>query len=345
MPQPPKISIIIPVYNVESYIADCLQSVMRQTYAGPMECVLVDDCGKDRSIEIAEKLIEDYTIANQKSKIKNPISFRIIHHDHNRGVSAARNTGTDAATGDYIYYVDSDDYISDECIEVLTNPLKNYDYDIVIGDVQTLGDGRFTSPIKKTCIIYSQQEILSSFFVDVSLYCAPWNKLIKRNLFRLNDMTFVEGQKIGEDMLWTYKCCACVKSLFVQKVVTYHYVVREESAIGTMNKDKTMRIRDAYISADYVLSNPILVAVDLWNIVAAKFLITYVALTDGQSKYKEEYLSLRKKFNYQPLKAWYRGEITLIDVKHFFYLVLPPRLGFCFVKIRHTKNHIIALGK
>ena len=345
MTQPPKISIIIPVYNVESYIADCLQSVMRQTYIGEMECILVDDCGTDNSIAVAENVIEDYIIANQKSKIKNPISFRILHHEHNRGVSAARNTGIDAATGDYIYYIDGDDYISDDCVETLTKPLGNYDYDMVVGDVQTLGEGRFVSPIKKTCVINSQKDILSSFFINVSLYCGPINKLIKRNLFRLNDMTFVDGQKIGEDMLWTYKCCACVKSLYVQKIVTYYYVVREESAIGTMNKDKTKLVQDAYISASYVLSNPINVGGNVWNIVAARFLKTYVALTDGQSKYKEEYLSLRKKFNYQPLKAWYRGEITLIDVKHFFYLVLPPRLGFCFVKIRHIKNHIVALVK
>ena len=82
MIKPPKISIIIPIYNVEEYIEECLQSVMRQTYKGEIECILVDDCGKDNSIAIAEQLIADYT---------GSIAFRILHHEHNRGLSAARN--------------------------------------------------------------------------------------------------------------------------------------------------------------------------------------------------------------------------------------------------------------
>ena len=75
-----KISIIIPVYNVEPYISDCLQSVMRQTYKGEIECILVDDCGTDKSVEIAEKRIAEYD---------GPIEFKVLHHDHNRGLSAA----------------------------------------------------------------------------------------------------------------------------------------------------------------------------------------------------------------------------------------------------------------
>ena len=94
------ISIIIPVYNVEKYIEACLHSVMAQTYTGPMECILVDDCGQDNSIGVAEKMISDY---------QGTIHFRILHHDHNRGQSAARNTGMDAATGEYIFFSDSDD--------------------------------------------------------------------------------------------------------------------------------------------------------------------------------------------------------------------------------------------
>ena len=104
----PKISIIIPIYNVEPYIEDCLQSVMRQTYRGMMECILVDDCGTDNSMKVAEQLIKIYN---------GPIDFKVLHHEHNRGLSAARNTGIDAACGDYVYFLDSDDWISDDCFE------------------------------------------------------------------------------------------------------------------------------------------------------------------------------------------------------------------------------------
>jgi len=106
----PSISIIIPVYNVEPYIAECVESVMRQTYTGPMECIIVDDCGTDKSIEIVKQLITEY---------KGPIDFRIQHHEHNRGLAVARNTDTDAATGDYIYYLDSDDWVEPNIVELL----------------------------------------------------------------------------------------------------------------------------------------------------------------------------------------------------------------------------------
>lgn len=89
------VSIIIPVYNVAPYIEDCLRSVMRQTYAGPMECLIVDDCGTDESIHIAERLITEYN---------GPIHFDILHHNHNRGLSAARNTGIENAVGGGISY-------------------------------------------------------------------------------------------------------------------------------------------------------------------------------------------------------------------------------------------------
>ena len=104
------VSIIIPVYNVAPYIEDCLKSVMMQTYKGEMECIIVDDCGTDDSIAIAEQMIAAYQGA---------IQFRMLHHERNKGLSAARNTGTIAATGDYIYYLDSDDEITEDCIEKL----------------------------------------------------------------------------------------------------------------------------------------------------------------------------------------------------------------------------------
>lgn len=80
---------------------------MRQSYNGAMECILVDDCGTDNSMEIAEQLIKAYN---------GPIDFKVVHHEHNQGLSAARNTGMDASCGEYVYFLDSDDWISDDCI-------------------------------------------------------------------------------------------------------------------------------------------------------------------------------------------------------------------------------------
>ena len=102
-----KVSIIIPVYNVEQYIGNCLRSVMRQTYQGAMECLLIDDCGTDDSIAVAEGMIREYNDnanlnLNANLNEGGGIRFRIIRHERNRGLSAARNTGTFEAVGENI---------------------------------------------------------------------------------------------------------------------------------------------------------------------------------------------------------------------------------------------------
>ena len=94
-----KVSIIIPIYNVESYIANCLHSVFNQTYKD-LEIILVDDCGTDKSMNIAMESINKY---------KSSFYIKVIHHKENKGLSAARNSGIKEATGDYIYFLDSDD--------------------------------------------------------------------------------------------------------------------------------------------------------------------------------------------------------------------------------------------
>lgn len=81
-----KISIIVPVYNVEQYIKECFDSIAAQTYKGDIECIFVDDCGQDDSVAVLEKLIAEY---------KGPIQFSIVHHEHNKGLSGARNTASE----------------------------------------------------------------------------------------------------------------------------------------------------------------------------------------------------------------------------------------------------------
>ena len=111
-----KVSIIIPVYNVAPYIQRCIESVQAQTYKD-IECLLIDDCSTDESITIVEKII---------SECKDSSCFSIIHHNTNQGLSAARNTGIIASTGEYIYFLDSDDSITSDCIELLVHLAVKY---------------------------------------------------------------------------------------------------------------------------------------------------------------------------------------------------------------------------
>ena len=128
----PKITAIIPIYNVELYIERCLNSVMSQSY-NDFECLCIDDCGTDDSIAIVQKIIEKDS------------RFRIISHEKNRGLSAARNTGIDNAKGEYIVCIDSDDWVDNTLFEFIVNAFekatnKKIDYKIVerrSGDIGT----------------------------------------------------------------------------------------------------------------------------------------------------------------------------------------------------------------
>ncbi len=109
-----KVSIIIPVYNVAAYVEECIQSVLNQDYEN-IEIIIVDDCGTDNSMELVRKMI-----AGTSKEI------HILKHDHNRGFAAGRNTGIKNAVGNYIYFLDSDDYIEPDCISRLVKVAHTY---------------------------------------------------------------------------------------------------------------------------------------------------------------------------------------------------------------------------
>lgn len=333
----PKISIIIPVYNVVDYIEECLQSVMNQTYKGEMECLLVDDCGTDNSMDVVERLLADYD---------GPMVFRVLHHERNRGLSAARNTGTEAATGDYVFYLDSDDYISVDCIEVLTAPIMDREYDMVLGDVELSSNPQNIVLLpKETGPVLGRNQIFCDFFVTPVLYVAAWNKLVKTSLFKNNDLSFLEGQ-LNEDDLWRYKCCQCMQSLFVQKKITYHYRVRNESITSDYIRHPEKRLDSYFKTVDYVLSNPAMAGKEIWEKIIVYFMCvcSRLIIISGVDC-REKYLGLRRRFNYCPLRSWFKEGVSKADVKHQFHLLLSPILGYYYLRfvgvlrrVKYIKN-------
>lgn len=223
------ISIIIPIYNVEPYIADCLQSVMRQNYKGPMECILVDDCGDDNSMEVAEKLIAEYD---------GPIEFKVLHHEHNRGISAARNTGMDAAKGDFVFFLDSDDWISDDCIEKLARPLQTAKFDIVVGDYEIVGELPYRLELNLPEGPFNEKGITKTF-CNQGVYVMVWNKLYSKNFLDWNKLHFEEG-RVYEDEILAFELSCVDKSFYVVKSVTYYYRIRESSIVTTNDATKKL---------------------------------------------------------------------------------------------------------
>lgn len=218
------ISLIIPVYNVSAYIERCLKSVIKQTY-NYFECILVDDASPDDSIAKCEQMIADYD---------GPIQFSILHHEHNRGLSAARNTGTNAATGDYILYIDSDDIISNDCVEKLMAPVqKNNKIEMVYGGWMRFSDiGPIELPINfkhKKEVYKNHKEIRDYIFSSKSVFIfGAWNKLIRKDFLISNNIQFHEGL-LFEDILWSFFVMKYLNYLYSIPDVTYFYYIRPNS--------------------------------------------------------------------------------------------------------------------
>ena len=214
-----KISVVIPVYHVAQYVGDCIRSVMRQTWQGSLECIFVDDGGTDDSMEVVRQTIQGY---------QGPIDFRIVGHDRNRGLSAARNTGIEAATGDYIYFLDSDDEMTPDCIEMLARPLETERYDVVLGDYRIVGTG-----MPKIPLMLSDGQVLRDGEVIHAYRYKDWymmsvNKLYRTVFLMENRLRFMEGI-IHEDELWSFQIACLAKSLVAVRQETYIYKLREGS--------------------------------------------------------------------------------------------------------------------
>ena len=228
----PLISIIVPVYNVAPYVDDCIKSVMRQTYKGDLECIVVDDCGTDDSMSIVEKVIEDYN---------GPITFKVLHHTQNRGLSAARNTGMDAAVGDYLFFLDSDDEITEDCLDALTEPLNEEWYDVVMGNVRCYkimpsGQKEIANNHLELNIPEDTELTPPMVMRTISIWhnMTAWNRLFRKDFIADNRLRFKEGI-IYEDHLWSFQIACLASSFFVLKQITYHYNLREGSISSGYN--------------------------------------------------------------------------------------------------------------
>jgi len=232
-----KVSIIIPVYKVEPYIVRCVDSVLRQTYRH-LEVILVDDCSPDRSMQLAQEYIE-------QSLLSKDLQFAYLKHDCNRGLSAARNTGMDAATGEYVFFLDSDDEITVDCVELLTKPLEDNNYDLVVGNYKNIGKYEYYQPIDFTGEIVGQEKIAQSYY-DRKWYPMAWNKLSSLEYLRGNGLYFQEGL-IHEDELWSYQLALTAKKICGVKSVTYLYIIRDNSIITANDPKKSERKINNYL--------------------------------------------------------------------------------------------------
>ena len=243
-----KVSIIIPVYNVEAYLAECLQSVVTQTFQD-MEIILVNDGSTDCSPKIMK------TFAEKDNRIK-------IINQPNSGVSAARNKGLRVASGEYILFIDSDDTVLPNTVETLYNRAVEIQCDLLLGNVAHIyANGEQSFPYERKEEMYNQISMLGEncyvkLMKDNTFPPLVYLYFIKRELIIKNKIFFKEGI-IHEDELWCVKAMLSATKVSLIDFYYYNYFRRDGSLMNSNNKEFCIRslFIVSLIEKCYFLSN------------------------------------------------------------------------------------------
>ena len=206
-----KVSILVPFYKVEKYVGRCIESLFTQTYTN-IEYVFVNDCTPDKSMEVIIEYIEKYGVAER---------CKMIVHEQNQGISASRNDCLDNMTGDYFLFVDGDDYINKDMVELLVDAAVRENADISgCGYIEEYPDHSVEYPQKYT---NNHDEMLRSITM-LTIKGVLWKLLIRRELIVINNLRFPYDNSINEDY---YYCCRLfyyAKSFASVDKCLYHYV-------------------------------------------------------------------------------------------------------------------------
>ena len=229
--QRPKISVIIPVYNVSEYIEQCLKSVVTQSFKD-VEIICVDDCGNDDSVSKIENIRDE--------------RIKLIRHSENKGLACSRNTGLDNACGEYIFFLDSDDYLEAGVLENLYNSIVQVNADVAFSRGIAFTNDTDNASLQRVEMInkWLKYPVRKSFrieeynFEDVldSLCCVAWGKLYSANFLRKNNIRFIEQNVIHEDNGFFIKLCSKFPVCTLTDYIGVYYRIRQNAITSGINQ-------------------------------------------------------------------------------------------------------------
>ena len=309
------ISVITPIYNAEKYIERCVNSVTVQTYTN-LEIILVDDGSKDKSGVICDKL------AAADKRIK-------VIHKKNEGVSKARNKAIDTCTGDYVLFVDADDWLENNMIEMLYTAINEENYDIAVCGYNNYYEN--TNEYKEIYLEEYKEETFNVLISDDSKKYGgfPWNKLIKRGVIRHK---FNENIHYYENLLFFLENCTDKLRYTVVSEPLYNYCINDTSAVHS--KKYSIKKASALEALDYVI--PLLPEE---NVVKHKFayVCTYYENLYNIKKNKMDTSIIKK---YDKNKNVYYREIKNskeLSKKQKIKLFVLFRLNFIYTLVKKMK--------
>lgn len=290
------ISVIIPVYNVGKYLPRCLDSVLSQSYEN-FEIIAIDDGSQDGSAQVLQMY------AQRDDRIK-PI-FKT-----NGGVSSARNAGLDSAQGEYVFFLDGDDWIESNTFETL---LKfSHGFDIVQGAyIESYYDGREQIPKAENFmdaeIDHTEKMISSYFFAQIQE--SGCNKLYKKTV--IGDLRFNESLAVAEDSEFVYGVLHRAKNIRMLKEITYHYYMREDSCMHTVIGDKhfgILALRDRQFKE--IKENKKLYKAFVFRYAKDIFFLIHGILHDSSKKFTEQLPMLRERVLREKMRIFSSSQLN-----------------------------------
>ena len=303
------ISIIVPIYNVEQYLKKCVDSLVNQTYKN-IEILLIDDGSTDSSGKIADEL------ANKDDRIK-------VFHKKNGGLSDARNYGIEKASGKYLSFIDSDDYVSYKMMEILHKNIIDNNCDVSICSyLEFLNEDEiFNDYNNEKIMLYNSEEAIKCLFSDCSFGNFAWNKLYKKELF--DEIRYPKGYKM-EDIGTTYKIFYKSKKIVYSDFKLYYYFQRQNSILHKID-NKLMQDKFDLEYERYVFIN---------NVYADMIESKYYFFKNGVMLYPYISKEMQEKFNKEFKKfrfIKYKKSLTIKDTLRFVLFKFFKKL-YCKLK-------------
>ncbi|MGV0966547.1 glycosyltransferase family 2 protein [Empedobacter falsenii] len=330
----PLVSINIPVYKCENYIIRCLESVKNQTYQH-LEIILVNDCTPDNSVQLIEKFSES-----------NPnLTIKIIHLESNQGLSVVRNRGIDESIGKYIYMLDSDDYITESCIEKLVSNSEKYNCEISVAE--TICEYEDTKErvqylkINHRDPLLIGNDLIFERFADFDWPIMGPNKLYLRSFIIDNNLRFIKGL-FSQDELWAFHYAEKLNSISFIKDITYIYYLNSASTVYNKTKinfENHQTIIEWFVKSYQATKDK-----------RRKLLIRKKIIIFKKTTLQMQYKSMRNdveywKKNYNRLKKapsltfsdYLSSDFSKEQKKENLLLNLPSNLGFKIFKKRYEE--------
>ena len=322
------ISVIVPVYKVEKYIDKCVESLVNQTY-GDIEIILVDDGSPD----LCAQKIDEWEKKDRRIKAL---------HKPNGGVSSARNFGIEKSAGEYIAFVDGDDYCDPDLYEFLLNLALNENSDlsrcgfIIEDQIKNLIDISGDEHAKKEIFDKNDYDSMIASAIQTGYSCGSvWNKLYKRET--MGDLRFDESLSFCEDLWFNYNFIKRASKVVYCDVPKYHYVKRDGSASFTNTTNNYLEVTEKIVSLEEQGRGK------AYNYAVRSFTNAVTICVNGSIEYGEKYINksdLRKKVKKYKHIIFSTDTYTLRSKVKLFLFIYLYFIYYIFAKIKYIKTKI-----